>query len=115
MTRGSLVTAFIAELAAQIPEGTRPGHRSKQSAAAKAAAFRIWADNNQHGWDRGLADVAETTGLPPERVMSIYNRKGWTHHLRRQAREIHPGQNLINQTDSDLDALEGALPWPESA
>lgn len=115
MSSRANVTAFIAELARQLPADSKPGYRSAQRAATEAAAYKIWGDNNLHGWDRTLSEVAETTGLPAERIMRIVSLRGWMKHLRLAKRDFHPGRNLTARVDETLEAMDAASSWHEPA
>lgn len=56
----------------------------KISPRLMTAAFKVWADCQQHGWYRTPAEIAETADMPERLVASAIRAKGWAPRLRKE-------------------------------
>lgn len=71
-----------------------------------AAAFVIWRDCKDHGWNRTIAQIAETTGMSAPRVNRVLGLAGWRNRVRvtRQYDGMIPSSLTTDEEVADLTA-----------
>lgn len=77
----------------------------------ETAAFIIWADCNLHGWERRTAEIAETVGMSPQRVLRILSLKKWLPRVRLSSVDTGAASPMPARYDDALDTLCGGLAW----
>lgn len=77
-----------------------------------ALAYRIWGDCKLHGWDRSVAEIAESLGETEARIRRVAQIKDWLRHFRATA-DGHRSTPLVSaHFDDELEAVPGRWPQP---
>lgn len=72
-----------------------------------ALAYRIWGDCKLHGWDRPVADVADSLAEDVNRIRRIAQRKGWLQRFRSSVQSAD--ETNVNWIDDGLDRVAGEV------
>lgn len=75
----------------------------------EAAAYLIWCDCQEHGWDRTIPEIADSVGrrdISSLRARRVIEVKGWMPKVRRTATDNPRGiPSLASRMDEELDGI----------
>ncbi|MFV0383662.1 hypothetical protein [Paracoccus sp. (in: a-proteobacteria)] len=69
-----------------------------------AAAYVIWVDAQAHGWDRTIAEIAESVDMSVARVSRVIGLRGWRGRVR-SAQRYDGLERTVAGTDDDMTTL----------
>lgn len=75
------------------------------SPRTEAAAFIIWRDAQDHGWDRTVAEIANEVRMSAQRVRRVLEVKGWLSRVRVSRSDGLGIPNATHRFDEELDDL----------
>lgn len=79
------------------------------SPRTEAAAFIIWANSQDHGWDRTVAEIAQAVSMSVQRVRRVIEVKGWQNRVRVSRTDGLSVPNATLRFDEELESITRRL------
>lgn len=80
------------------------------SPKTQAGAFQIWRDCQDFGWDRTMAEIAESVDMTTERVNRILGLAGWRNRVRKTSQYDGLVPSMVTTDEETAELSAGLLP-----